>query len=165
MILLSIKRYVILIIENDIQADTNEEQAEFLDLITKNEIQIMKFLDFHDLKEYFILLHSCFIQKKKEIENVHLNFLRKAAKNIKIENFQELDPPLQDSLSNLFIYNFVTAYCCYKKENAVLNQIKDQYSSLMSLEKIYESERKIQILEKFTSLNDQEITNSLQLLS
>lgn len=87
--MLSIKRYVILIIENDIHADTNEEQAEFLDLITKNEIQIMKFLDFHDLKEYFILLHSCFFQKKKEIENVHKELYLASEKEF-IEIFQNL---------------------------------------------------------------------------
>lgn len=102
---------------------------------------------------------------KKEIENVHLNIFRKSAKNVSLENFQEIDPPLEESISNLFVYNFVIAFCCYKRENAVLNQLKDRYSSLMSLEKIYESDRKIQILEKYTSLNDLQITNSLQLLS
>lgn len=99
---------------------------------------------------------------KFEIEKIQIELVNKSASIIKLKQYEELEPPLEESMSNLFVYNFITAICCYKKENAVLNKIMDEYSDLMSLEKIYEVNRKIDNLEKLASLNDKEIMQKLK---
>lgn len=64
-------------------ADTNTEQAEFLDSISKSEIQTLKFLDYYDLKDFFVLTYSCVTLKKEEIKNLHQELYLTAEKEFK----------------------------------------------------------------------------------
>lgn len=66
-------------------AETNSEQTEFLDEIIQNEIQMMKFLDFHDLKDFFILMDKCFNEKRKEMDQIQKELYKTVE-----EEFEEL---------------------------------------------------------------------------
>ena len=66
-------------------AETNAEQTEFLDEITQNEIQIMKFLDFYDIKDFFILMDKFFNEKRKEMDQIQKELYKTVE-----EEFEEL---------------------------------------------------------------------------
>ena len=79
-----------MLIENDANAETSSEQNEFLDDITRNEIQLIKFLDFHDILEYFKLMVSCNFCKRKDMENLQR------------ELYQSVESDFNETLNNLF---------------------------------------------------------------
>ena len=66
-----------MVLEEDLEDDYNAQQIDFLEEITAMNLQIVKFLDFDDVVQYFNFLAAFVGQKKNEIFKSHASIYAK----------------------------------------------------------------------------------------